>query len=149
MITLPCPVCGERLQIPAEVNRFACAHCGSELESQRSGGIVTLVTISGSVAGELELLEKELAALTQQKMVDVPAYVLLRHDFYRLGKLRPWTLTFANENTLEKIFIMLKPDELDKIISFYRETGETKMLQWLLKVRELRQKITALKQRIS
>lgn len=149
MITLPCPVCGERLKIPAEVNRFACAQCGSELESQRSGGIVTLVTITGSIAGELELLEKELAVLTQQKMVEVPAYVLLRHDFYRLGKLRPWNLTFASESTLEQIFIRLKPEELDKIIAFYEETQETRMLRWLLQIRELRRKIAVLKQQIS
>jgi tRNA nucleotidyltransferase/poly(A) polymerase len=144
MVTLPCPVCGERLEIPSEISRFACAHCASELEARHSGGIVTLVKITGSLEGELELLEKELSVLTHQKMVDVPAYVLLRHDFFRIGKLHAWNLTFASETDLEQLFLRLKPGELDKIISFYQENPQSKILPWLLKVKELRQKIAIL-----
>lgn len=148
MITLPCPVCEERLEIPEEISRFACARCGSELEVRRSGGIVSLAKITASPEGELALLEKELAALMQQKMVDAPAYMLLRHDLYRLGKLHIWNLTFASQSDLEYLFANLKPAELDKIIANYQDNPQSQMLQWLLKIRECRQKIAQVKQSI-
>lgn len=146
MITLPCPVCGKRLEIPDEVTHFACTSCASELEARRGGGIVTLVKVSANPKAELEALEKELAAVTQQEMIGVPAYVLLRHDFYRLGKLHVWNITFAGEEELERIFTNLKPAELDKIITFYQDNAESQTLQWLLKVKELRTQIAQLKQ---
>ncbi len=146
MITLPCPVCGERLEIPDGVSRFARAGCGSELEAQRSGEIVSLCEIKASPEAALARLQKELAKLMQQKMVDAPAYMLLRHNFFRLGKLHAWNLTFASESDLHDIFAGLKREELDRIIAYYQANPDSQMLAWLLKVRECRREIAELKQ---
>jgi len=41
-ITLSCPNCGGRLQVTADVERFACQYCGHEHIVRRSGGMVSL-----------------------------------------------------------------------------------------------------------
>jgi DNA-directed RNA polymerase subunit RPC12/RpoP len=41
-VTLSCPSCGGRLQITANIDRFACTHCGQEHLVKRAGGIVSL-----------------------------------------------------------------------------------------------------------
>lgn len=45
LINLTCPSCGGKLQIPSDIERFACGNCGTELIVQRSGGVVTLAMI--------------------------------------------------------------------------------------------------------
>ncbi len=44
-ITLTCPNCGGRLEITNDVDRFACAYCGTEHLVRRGGGIVTLAPV--------------------------------------------------------------------------------------------------------
>jgi hypothetical protein len=44
-ITLSCPSRGGNLQITNDVERFACAHCGSEHIVRRGGGIVALAPV--------------------------------------------------------------------------------------------------------
>jgi hypothetical protein len=39
-VTLPCPVCGTKLQVPHHVEHFACGECATELAVRREGGIV-------------------------------------------------------------------------------------------------------------
>ena len=41
-LTLSCPSCGGKLQIPNDIERFACGYCGKEHIVRRGGGIVTL-----------------------------------------------------------------------------------------------------------
>lgn len=43
---LSCRSCGGRLEITEDVDRFACAYCGTEQIVNRSGGIVTLQIVS-------------------------------------------------------------------------------------------------------
>jgi DNA-directed RNA polymerase subunit M/transcription elongation factor TFIIS len=40
--TLSCPSCGHKLQIPENIERFACAGCGKEHIVNRSGGVISL-----------------------------------------------------------------------------------------------------------
>ena len=41
-ITLSCPNCGGKLQLTADIERFACQFCGHEHIVRRSGGVVAL-----------------------------------------------------------------------------------------------------------
>lgn len=41
-ITHSCPSCGGQLEITPQVNRFACAYCGTEHLVKRDEGIVFL-----------------------------------------------------------------------------------------------------------
>lgn len=43
--TLSCPSCGGKLEIPSDVDRFACARCGIEHIVERSGGMVSLAPV--------------------------------------------------------------------------------------------------------
>jgi len=83
-ITLTCPSCGGRLEITKSIERFSCAHCGTEHMVKRGGGIVHLEPVLekvsegvGKTASELALtrLEKEIESIQikikkQQKVVD-------------------------------------------------------------------------------
>lgn len=41
-IQLTCPACGGKLELNNTIDRFACAHCGTEHVVNRGGGIVSL-----------------------------------------------------------------------------------------------------------
>jgi hypothetical protein len=41
-VTLGCPSCGGRLQITSDLDRFACAYCGTEHLVRRGQGVVSL-----------------------------------------------------------------------------------------------------------
>src|SRR3990172_2505499 len=44
-VTLTCPSCGGSLQITNDIERFACAHCGTEHIVKRGGGVVSLTPV--------------------------------------------------------------------------------------------------------
>lgn len=44
-VTLSCPSCGGKLQITADIERFACSYCGTEHIVRRSGGIISLAPV--------------------------------------------------------------------------------------------------------
>jgi ribosomal protein S27AE len=41
-VTLTCPSCGGELQVTNDIDRFACAYCGTEHLVRRGGGIISL-----------------------------------------------------------------------------------------------------------
>ena len=43
---LTCHTCGNQLEIAPEIDRFACAHCGSEFTVRRGGGVIALVLMA-------------------------------------------------------------------------------------------------------
>ena len=73
--TLSCPSCGGKLQITKDIERFSCAHCGTEHLVKRGGGIVHLAPVLEQVskgvdntASELAIarLDKEIGAVQSQ-----------------------------------------------------------------------------------
>ena len=44
-ITMSCPSCGGKLQITNDIERFACAYCGTEQIVKRTGGVISLVPV--------------------------------------------------------------------------------------------------------
>lgn len=60
-MTLTCPTCGGKLQITEDIDRFACAYCGSEHIVRRSGGVVSLKPVMG-------LLEKTTSELAIMRL---------------------------------------------------------------------------------
>jgi hypothetical protein len=49
LINLSCPSCLAKSQVTKELERFACASCGSEHVIKRSGGIVSLSPVVGAI----------------------------------------------------------------------------------------------------
>ena len=45
VVVLTCPSCGGKLQITADIDRFACAYCGTEQIVKRGDGIVSLAPV--------------------------------------------------------------------------------------------------------
>jgi hypothetical protein len=74
-VTLSCPSCGGQLEITSDIDRFACAHCGTEHIVRRGGGLVSLSPVVEGIhqvrmgvdrtASELAIprLEKQVAQL--------------------------------------------------------------------------------------
>jgi hypothetical protein len=93
-VTLTCPSCGGKLQITDDIDRFACAHCGSEHIVRRGGGVVSLAPVAEGLrqvqagvdrtASELAIprLEKEIADLRKQRD-------------YAKGSVRAWGVFFV------------------------------------------------------
>ncbi|MFC1745634.1 hypothetical protein ACFL35_16705 [Candidatus Riflebacteria bacterium] len=48
-ITLTCPVCAERIEIPPRIERADCTNCGKEYIVKRGGGIVRLEAITQAI----------------------------------------------------------------------------------------------------
>lgn len=65
-ITLTCPSCSGKLEITEDIERFACAHCGTEHLIKRGGGIVSLAPVIENVSRGVNSTASELA-LTRLK----------------------------------------------------------------------------------
>lgn len=77
-VTLSCPSCGGKLEITSDIDRFACAHCGSEHIVKRGGGLISLSPVVEEIrsvrvgvdrtASELAIprLTKEIRELEQE-----------------------------------------------------------------------------------
>jgi DNA-directed RNA polymerase subunit RPC12/RpoP len=50
LITLSCPNCGAALTLTADVDRFACAHCGMQHIVRRRGGTISLAPVLEGIA---------------------------------------------------------------------------------------------------
>lgn len=50
-IVLSCKSCGGRLEITSDLDRFACAYCGTEQIVNRRGGVVSLELVSEKLDG--------------------------------------------------------------------------------------------------
>lgn len=51
--TLTCPNCGGKLEITNDIDRFVCAHCGTEHLVNRTGGIISLKPLLDDISREV------------------------------------------------------------------------------------------------
>ena len=63
LISLTCRSCRAKTQVPKDLERFACASCGSEHIVKRSGGIVSLSLVAGSIDVDKSGVDKITAEL--------------------------------------------------------------------------------------
>ena len=72
-ITLSCPSCGGKLKITNDIDRFACAHCGTEYIVNRGEGIVSLSPVIEEikrVRKATDLTATELAIARLEREID-------------------------------------------------------------------------------
>jgi DNA-directed RNA polymerase subunit RPC12/RpoP len=48
-VPLKCPSCGAKLEVYADMERFACGYCGNEVFVQRRGGTVVLKAVTDAI----------------------------------------------------------------------------------------------------
>ncbi len=93
-IKLTCPSCNGKLKITDDIDRFACAHCGTEFLVNRKGGIISLHPIVNELknvkkgvdktASELAIkrLDKEISEIAQKiKNLEANKYEPLKSSF--------------------------------------------------------------------
>jgi len=85
-VSLTCPSCGGKLQITNDLDRFACAFCGTEHVVRRSGGIVALAPVVEGlkkVQVGVDKTASELAIVRLRKEIDE-----LNQEYAHLAKLK-------------------------------------------------------------
>lgn len=148
---LSCPSCNNALEIGGEIERFACARCGTEYLVNRGGGILTLTPTAerlqeeGHAEAAQRLLQYEMKRLTAEletemnrEIAGLPGYQLLRYDYARIGKINFLYIGFVNERTLANAFYSLTVSEIDNLIEHYSQNPGSPTGEWLKRVRELR-----------
>lgn len=63
-IPLLCPSCGAKAEVPLDIDRFACAHCGNEHIVKRAGGIVSLSPVSDAIKSDQTGADQSAAELS-------------------------------------------------------------------------------------
>lgn len=53
-IIMTCQACGSKLQLPSDIERFACGNCGNEYIVKRTGGAIILAPIEEAIIGGIE-----------------------------------------------------------------------------------------------
>ena len=76
MIKLSCKSCGAKLELTEDIDRFVCAHCGSEWIVHRGGGIISLKAVEES------LREIETSSKATEKHTEILA------DEVRINRIR-------------------------------------------------------------
>jgi DNA-directed RNA polymerase subunit RPC12/RpoP len=69
-ITLSCPSCGAKLQITNDLDRFACAFCGTEILVNRQGGTVALKPILEGIRQVRQGIDLTTSELTIRRLKD-------------------------------------------------------------------------------
>jgi DNA-directed RNA polymerase subunit RPC12/RpoP len=67
-VKLSCPSCGSTLKVTSDVDRFACAHCGSEWIVKRGGGIVSLAPVTEGLKKVQTGVDKTAAELAIRRL---------------------------------------------------------------------------------
>ena len=67
-ITLSCPTCGGKLQVTQDIERFACAYCGTEHIVKRGGGIVSLAPVIEGIAGVRKGVDRTASELAIRRL---------------------------------------------------------------------------------
>lgn len=80
IIQLTCPNCGGKLQVTQDLERFACAYCGSEHHVKRSGGVASLAPAMDSLAKIKARVEKTESELALQRLREETAEIKAKLD---------------------------------------------------------------------
>jgi len=67
-VTLTCPSCGGKLEITADIERFACAHCGAEHLVRRGGGTVSLKPVMDAIEAVKNGVDRTAVELALQRL---------------------------------------------------------------------------------
>ena len=67
-VKLSCPSCGSTLKVTSDVDRFACAHCGSEWIVKRGGGVVSLAPVTEGLKRVQTGVDKTAAELAIRRL---------------------------------------------------------------------------------
>lgn len=73
-VTLTCPRCGGKLEVTKDMERFACAHCGTEHLVLRRGGTVSLAPVMEGIRQVKDTVDRtaaELAIVRLEKEIGV------------------------------------------------------------------------------
>ncbi len=148
---LSCPSCKNALEIGGDVERFACARCGTEYMVNRQGGIVTLTptvellqeegfeeAAKRLLRYEVEQIEKDLEVEMTRNLAGMPAYQRLRYDYARIGKINFVYVGFVNERTLMNTFQSLSVQDLDHLIEYYQQNPGSPTAAYLTRLRDLK-----------
>jgi hypothetical protein len=79
VVALPCPFCGEALEIPEDTETLACTHCGTQLTVERGKGSVNLKT-PGEIKQQVETDTK-----AQERLASELAILRLNEELGLLG----------------------------------------------------------------
>jgi predicted RNA-binding Zn-ribbon protein involved in translation (DUF1610 family) len=163
-LILTCHTCGSRLEVAPEIERFACAHCGSEWVVRRSGGVVALAsaaeeTASRSRVAELRSEIEDLQEDLWQRREDIPQmavynfFVLLDQVLHqRRGTKRKRFAIFGSrilskedqaqwEEDVKQTLFTLTADELETLIEQCEALIKDKvpMQHYVMQLQRLRQ----------
>lgn len=69
IVSLSCPNCNGRLEITQDIDRFSCAHCGTEHIVKRGGGIISLAPVLENVSKGVDSTASELAIVRLDKEI--------------------------------------------------------------------------------
>jgi hypothetical protein len=77
LVLLSCPTCGNKLEMTANVDRFACAACGNEFVIRRSGGTVSVAPLVAEIKDVHQTVDRTAAELAmirlQQELASLDA----------------------------------------------------------------------------
>lgn len=69
-VTLSCPSCGGKLEITSDIDRFACAHCGTEHVVKRGGGLVSLAPVTEEIRRVRAGVDKTASELAIKRLTE-------------------------------------------------------------------------------
>ena len=76
VLRLTCPVCETRLRVSADIARFACLNCGTELLVEKTGDVLRLVPSEASTSQMSD---------TQQQLIEINTALKTADDNFGVG----------------------------------------------------------------
>ena len=70
LVTLKCPNCNGQLEIGPQIDSFACGYCGSNVQVQRGGNIISLHLLTQSMAAVQRGTDRTAAELAIRRLTE-------------------------------------------------------------------------------
>lgn len=122
-IVLSCKSCGGRLEITSDLDRFACAYCGTEQIVNRRGGVVSLELVSEKLDGMKVGIDRTAAELAIIRLTNElqELHIQATTLFETISELKD-TLTNASSQKCELEETVL-PRERERVLAPNRLAG--------------------------